>query len=78
MPLSDRIGGQDPPTGQEVRLFDPRRQRWADPFAQSADGSQIVGRTPCGRTTIAVLQLNSVISVMVRREWVAAGWHPLK
>jgi hypothetical protein len=42
----------------------------------SADGLQIVGRTPTGRATVAALQLNNVIAVTVRRSWIAAGWHP--
>ena len=73
---SDRMHGRDPLTGQEMRLFDPRRQRWTEHFAWSADGTRIAGQTPCGRATTAVLRLNNVIAVMVRREWVAAGWHP--
>jgi hypothetical protein len=35
-----------------------------------------MGRTTCGRATIIALQLNNMIAIMVRREWVAAGWHP--
>ncbi len=66
----------DPETGQRVRLFDPRRERWADHFAWSDDGTRVLGRTPCGRATVIALQLNNLIAVMVRTEWVAAGWHP--
>jgi hypothetical protein len=36
----------------------------------------IVGKTPCGRATVLALQLNFWIAVQVRRQWVAAGWHP--
>ena len=66
----------DPETGQRVPLFDPRRQHWSEHFAWSEDGTQIVGTTPCGRATVIALQLNNLIAVMVRRAWVAAGWHP--
>ena len=66
----------DPETGQRVPLFDPRRQHWSEHFAWSEDGTQIVGATPCGRATVIALQLNNLIAVMVRRAWVAAGWHP--
>jgi hypothetical protein len=69
----DRTHGLDPLTGQEVPLFDPRQQRWAEHFTWSADGLQIVGLTPCGRATVVTLQLNNVIAVMVRQEWVSAG-----
>ena len=68
--------GLDSETGQRVRLFDPRRQRWSEHFAWSDDGTRIHGRTPCGRATVLALQLNHLIAVTVRREWVAAGWHP--
>ena len=66
----------DPDTGQRIGLFNPRRQRWSDHFAWSADGTLILGQTPCGRATVIALQLNNPIAVRVRREWVAAGWHP--
>jgi len=68
----------DPDTGQRVRLFDPRRQSWTDHFSWSADGTRVLGRTPCGRATVLALQLNGLVAVTVRRCWVAAGWHPPK
>lgn len=71
-----QIDALDPVTGQRVDLFNPRRQRWSDHFSWSDDGTQIIGQTACGRATVIALQLNNVIAVMVRREWVAAGWHP--
>jgi hypothetical protein len=71
-----RTDGMDPKTGSRVPLFDPRRQDWGEHFEWSGDGTQVLGRTECGRATVAALQLNNVIAVMVRREWVSAGWHP--
>ena len=68
--------GLDSETGQRVRLFDPRRQRWSEHFAWSEDGTRVLGKTPCGRATVVGLQLNNLIAVMVRKEWVSAGWHP--
>jgi hypothetical protein len=68
--------GLDPLTGRRVRLFNPRQQRWTEHFAWNEDGTRIIGLTACGRATVLALQLNNVIAVMVRREWVAAGWHP--
>ena len=67
---------RDPGTSRRVRLFNPRRQRGARHFLWSDDGTRIIGRTACGRATVVALQLNHVIAMMVRREWVAAGWHP--
>lgn len=66
----------DPQSGRRVRLFNPRRQRWRRHFRWSRDGSLIVGRTACGRATVVALNLNNLIAVNVRRNWVTAGWHP--
>ena len=71
-----QVRGRDPLSGRRVRLFHPRRQRWRRHFSWSEEGTRIIGRTACGRATVIALQLNHVIAVMVRREWVAAGWHP--
>ena len=71
-----RIAAPDAHTGEVVRLFDPRRQRWLDHFDWSADGSLIVGKTPIGRATVAALRMNRVELVEARRAWVLAGWHP--
>lgn len=66
----------DPQTGLRASLFHPRTDRWTEHLAWSADGTKIIGLTPCGRATVSALQLNNIIAVLVRREWVAAGWHP--
>lgn len=68
--------GLDPVTSRRVRLFNPRKQSWTNHFAWNTDGTRIIGLTACGRATALALHLNNVIAVMVRREWVAAGWHP--
>ncbi len=75
---SDHTHGHDPLTGEELPLFNPRTQKWAEHFMWSEDGTQVIGKTSCGRATIITLQLNNRIAVMVRREWVSAGWHPPK
>jgi hypothetical protein len=67
---------RDPMTGRRVRIFDPRRQRWSRHFLWSDDGTRVLGRTATGRATVVALQLNNVIAVTVRHEWVAIGWHP--
>ncbi len=66
----------DPVTGRLTPLFNPRREQWSDHFHWSKEGTRILGKTPTGRATIVALQLNNLISVVVRRHWVAAGWHP--
>jgi hypothetical protein len=72
----NRIAAVDPRSGEEVRIFDPRRQLWEDHFEWSADGDVIIGKTPTGRATIAAVRLNRAALVEARRGWVSAGWHP--
>jgi hypothetical protein len=73
---SDQIDALDPVTNRRVALFNPRRQKWAEHFAWSRDGTQMLGKTPSGRATVIALQLNNAIAVTVRSHWGAAGWHP--
>ena len=42
-----------------------------------SEGFNRAGLTPCGRATVIALQLNNVISVMVRREWVSGSGYLL-
>jgi hypothetical protein len=48
------IAGTDPDTGEIVRLFHPRSDRWNDHF----EGAALTGRTTIGRVTIQVLAIN--------------------
>ena len=73
---SDQTHARDPLTGRWMRLFNPRRQVWKRHFHWSENGEQIVGRTACGRATVVALNLNNLLAVTVRRNWIAAGWHP--
>lgn len=68
--------GQDPLTGQEVTLFNPREQIWSEHFAWSADGVQIIGLTATGRATVVALRLNTPLRMQSRQRWVLVGWHP--
>jgi hypothetical protein len=68
--------GLDPETGEQVALYHPRQQQWSAHFAWSAEGTDLIGLTPCGRATISVLALNHLLAVTVRRNWIKAGWHP--
>ena len=49
----------DPETDERVPLYNPRTQNWREHFAWSADGTQIVGQTPVGKTTVVALRLNN-------------------
>ena len=73
---SNRIAAADPATGEVVRLFDPRRQRWSEHFIWTASGDEIIGITPTGRATAEALQLNRPVLVYARWLWVKWRCHP--
>jgi hypothetical protein len=68
------IAGLDPATRQLTKLFNPRRHklerhfRWNGPFP--------VGRTAVGRVTIAVLALNDLEVIEVRKALITEGLFP--
>jgi 5-methylcytosine-specific restriction endonuclease McrA len=59
------LTGVDPDTGHVTPLFDPRRDQWADHFALE-EGS-LVGKTPLGRTTVWLLEMNRGDRLRLRR-----------
>ncbi|MDI6792579.1 MAG: HNH endonuclease signature motif containing protein [bacterium] len=75
---SNYTHGYDPLTGRRVRLFNPRKQRWKRHFHWSKDDVFIIGRTACGRATVVTLNLNNLVALTVRRNWIAVGWSPPK
>jgi len=50
------IAGRNPETGEIVRLFHPRHERWSDHFEWN--GADLSGKTAIGRATIQVLAIN--------------------
>ena len=58
------LAGLDPDTGHLTRLFHPRQDVWSTHFHGQA--GRILGRTPEGRTTVQVLQLNQPARVRTR------------
>ena len=71
-----QTGGLDSESGKVVSLFNPRNQEWKEHFTWSPEGTEIIGITACGRATIVALRLNNNLAVIVRKNWVQAGWHP--
>lgn len=71
-----KIEGVDLETTAMVPLYNPRHQKWVDHFFWEEDGITIKGKTPVGRATIDVLQMNNPYILPARRHWVEAGWHP--
>ncbi|MBI3911792.1 MAG: HNH endonuclease [Armatimonadetes bacterium] len=68
------LTGVDPETGEVVRLFHPRRDRWDDHFAIL--GAMVIGRTPAGRATARVLRMNSADRVALRIALLTGGELP--
>lgn len=60
------IAGRDRRTRKLTPLFNPRRHRWQRHFKWN--GPRIVGRTPIGRVTVAVLNMNDDHLVRLREE----------
>jgi hypothetical protein len=71
---SSNLSGRDEVTGRIVVLFNPRRQRWRRHFGW--EGPYLIGQTPCGRATIAVLNINAEHRVELREMLIEAGLFP--
>jgi hypothetical protein len=66
----------DPDSRTLVSLFNPRTDRWQDHFRWDTDGLHLIGLTPAGRATIALLRMNREAMLTLRRVWAENGWHP--
>jgi hypothetical protein len=64
----------DPDTGDELPLFNPRTDIWAEHFRW--DGQHVVPLTPTGRVTIGALAMNRPLILAIRQEEIARGRHP--
>ncbi len=71
---SQRINASDPQTSKIVPLFHPRLDQWEEHFGWS--GHEIVGKTPLGRATVAVLDLNHARRLKVRAAEETFGLFP--
>lgn len=65
------LSGMDPDSGALTPLFHPRRDSWEDHFARV--GARIVGKTPVGRTTIWLLEMNTGDRLRWREMLIRAG-----
>lgn len=68
------LGGLDPDTGAATALFHPRRDVWRDHFVTA--GARIVGRTPIGRTSVWILDLNTEDRLKIREALVSVQAWP--
>lgn len=64
----------DPMTNTPATLFNPRREAWRTHFHW--EGVRVVGLTPTGRATVAVLQMNRALAEAIRAEETHRGRHP--
>jgi hypothetical protein len=68
------IASIDQITQSLVPLFNPRRQVWDEHFKWN--GPRLIGLTPIGRATIAVLSINLKARVLVRASLIEEGVFP--
>jgi hypothetical protein len=68
------LGSVSPATGQLVRFFNPRTDRWSDHFR--LDGAEIVPLTETGAVTVRILAMNHHDRVAERQTLGAEGRYP--
>lgn len=68
----------DPETGAQVPLYNPRSQIWSGHFEWIDGSTRIHGLTPIGRATVARLKMNRPMIVVARQRWAEGGYHPPK
>jgi hypothetical protein len=68
------LSGVDRATGNVEPLFHPRHDRWDDHFQW--DGPRLQGKTPIGRASIAVLNMNAPSRVGLRKQLIEEGVFP--
>jgi HNH endonuclease len=65
------LAGIDPASGQMARLFNPRTDRWPEHFRY--EDAVLVGLTPTGGATVAVLAINLPLRIAARRALIDIG-----
>lgn len=73
---SVHVTGIDPQSGLEMRLFQPREDKWDEHFRVDTESGRIDGLTPVGPAAVARLEMNSQIQVAARRQWMRLGLFP--
>lgn len=72
---SDQVDGVDPVIAETVSLFHPRQQAWHDHFEWSVDSPYLlVGKTSCGRATVACLKMNDPELHYLRKRLAQVGF----
>jgi hypothetical protein len=68
------IASIDSDSGEMVPLFHPRRDKWHEHFEWN--GTLLVGRTPVGRATVALLAINNPDYILLRESLMVEGSFP--
>jgi hypothetical protein len=71
-----RQSATDPESQRQVRLFNPREDRWDSHFQVDPESGEIEGRTPIGRATVVCLDMNSTAQLLARSQWMRLGLYP--
>ena len=72
----NKLTALDPDSGEEVPLFDPRRDAWSEHFIWSSDVLFTIGLTPTGPATVEALGLNRERVINIRAADRMVGRHP--
>ena len=70
------LGSLEPDTGELVRFYNPRRDRWTDHFRLAEDGVTIAPLTSIGRVTVRIFGLNLNDRLLERMELREIGRYP--
>jgi HNH endonuclease len=73
-PKGTNIASIFPPTGDLVRLFNPRQDRWPDHFR--IDGARILPLTKIGEVTARILGFNLSERILERQALLSSGRYP--
>ncbi|MFK7946031.1 MAG: HNH endonuclease [Saprospiraceae bacterium] len=66
----------DPISKEIVDLYHPRKDNWYEHFHWNEDETLVIGKTPKGRATIDLLQINRASNVNLRALLSLVGLHP--
>lgn len=72
----DHLTGFDEIMQQEIRLFHPRQDRWAEHFTVEVESRRIIGLSVIGRATVQRLRMNQDFSLVARAHWMRFGLFP--
>lgn len=70
------LTGEDPQTGETVRIFHPREDKWHQHFVVEEENETVRGLTPTGRATVGRLEMNSPAQRTARKQWKRLGFFP--